>query len=72
MNDEENWFNDYSGWPGPIENEYGLYNIPALWDISPRYRADFWYENNPRSALDYKTLGEFPQSGETRNGRIDC
>ena len=60
---EENWCNDYSGEPGPIENVTGLYNIPVLWDVSPRFRANFWYKDNPRSALNYKQLDDFPKCG---------
>jgi hypothetical protein len=28
---KEGWSNTYSGWPGPIENGNGNYNIPALY-----------------------------------------
>ena len=56
----ECWSNTYSGWPGPIENGNGLYNIPALYG-NPKYSAAYGYKPNPRSNLSYYQLKNFPR-----------
>lgn len=56
---KEYWTNTYSGWPGPIENGNGLYNIPALYG-DPKYSAPYGYKPHPRSNLSYYQLKNFP------------
>jgi hypothetical protein len=52
-NCKESWCNTYSGWPGPIENGNGNYNIPALYGRGQQYEnknLHFTYGLNKNSA----------------------
>jgi hypothetical protein len=37
-NSKENWSNTFSGYPGPLEDGFGRYNIPALYG-NPKYES---------------------------------
>ena len=59
LKNKENWCNTYSGWPGPIENGNGSYNIPALYG-NPKYSSPYGYKPNPHSNLSYYQLKNLP------------
>ena len=62
-NIKEYWANTYSGWPGPIENVNGLYNIPALYP-NPKYSAKCGYKYNTNKNLRHIQMKDYPNCGE--------
>ena len=61
---KENWSNTYSGWPGPLENGIGLYNIPALYP-NPKYSAKCKYNNSLNSNLKHMQMKGYPNCGDS-------
>jgi hypothetical protein len=59
---KENWSNTYSGWPGPLENGSGLYNIPALYP-NPKYSAKCSYKHSRDRNLTHIQMKDYPNCG---------
>lgn len=57
---KECWSNTYSGWPGPLENGSGRYNIPALYP-NPKYSSSCKYKYNPNRNLRYIQMKDYPE-----------
>lgn len=54
----ENWSNTYSGYPGPLEDGFGRYNIPALYG-NPKYESRCVNKKNKENHNNpYYTLKE--------------
>jgi len=59
---KECWASTYSGWPGPLENGSGLYNIPALYP-DPKYSANCSYKDSRDRNLSHIQMKDYPDCG---------
>ena len=60
INTNEKWSNGYSGWPGPIENVSGRYNIPALYGYGDKYEGNYRYKFGLQKNNIYLTMRGYP------------
>lgn len=57
---KEPWCNGFSGWPGPLEDGSGRYNIPALYG-NPKYESPCHYEYGLNPNSNYISMKGYPQ-----------
>ncbi len=56
----ETWCNTYTGWPGPIENGRGRYNIPALYGRGRKYEGKCHFKYGLDKNSSYMPMKGYP------------